>query len=75
MTAKGKSAGPDATQIMLQKNDRIREYHVKELQRLGSEAERSHGDLRKQVCLFDLTCWSSGIPRINGCFKVQCVWT
>lgn len=46
---KGRAAGPDSTQIMLQKNDRIKDKHMKELRRLGCEAQRSSTDLEKQV--------------------------
>lgn len=48
----GRAAVPDSTQAMLQKNDRIRDRHIKDLLRLGSEAQRSNTDLEKQVMLF-----------------------
>lgn len=50
----GNRVGPDATQIMLQKNDRIREKYVKRMKTLGKEEERCTEDRTRQVSMQSL---------------------
>ena len=47
----GARVGPDATQIMLQKNDRIREKFVKRMKKLGKDEERCTEERSRQVGL------------------------
>lgn len=51
---KSKSVGPDATQIMLQKNDRIKEKFIKDIRKLDCAEQRAAGDLEKQVTFLNL---------------------
>lgn len=48
-TYKGRVVAPDSTQVMLHKNDQIKEEHAKELKKIRMESQRSNDDLDKQV--------------------------
>ncbi|XP_067935681.1 uncharacterized protein [Watersipora subatra] len=46
---KNRQTPADTTHVLLQKNDRIRERHTKEILRIRSEEKRSDEDLAKQI--------------------------